>query len=388
VIGWRLRVAVLVWSIAALVALLWAAGWKPGLAWSTEAEPLDAALWNSPTSELQPAGRGRRLNGQAADGMQLVWLDRDGLEAGGRRFLWLCIDELGPEQRVAVAVGADGRLHWLPLHDTWANWRSVDLERLPSWRGEVQALAVAVLRVDYLPAQAAPARQPVLCGAELRGDEFASRLRSRWTQWFGGRGWSGRSINSAGLQLGESRAPDVLPVWAALSALALVLAVWVGGRRWLMPALAAVLLLPTAVELGQQTRRALAAQASAAAVDAAGSVLSAAPALVSEFDAMRPALRAAAVKRLLVLSSNSFLREYPVWLLREFNVAGAEPDWVADFSALQAEEAVLLVPRAEGWAWDATSGMLQREGLRLPARELASGPGWLALRLGAAGRSP
>ena len=383
----RTVIAISLWLVAALSALLWSVDWRPGLPGTADkAATVPAEAGHAPPTTLAEAGPGRRLEGRAADGIQLLWLGDSPIDAGSARFLHLCVGAMAAEQRLLVAVGAAGRLHWLPVPRPWLGQPVVDLSVLEAWQGEVSALGVGWLPVDYLPAAAAPQRQPQVCAAQLRADNLVSRLLSEAGQWFGGRGWTGRSINSAGLELGAAQAVDYLPIWVALGVLGMLLASWAGSPATARGVLVVVLLLPLGNELLQQASRAQAAGVAAESAARADLALSAMPAWSAELASMGEALRAAMPARVLVVAEASFAREYPVWLLREFNAGGAQPTWLGDFASLRTEGAVLLVQPAEGWRLE--GGLLRRQTLQLPAEHLFEGRQWLAVRLLPAASSP
>lgn len=378
----RLSIALAVWLLAAAAVVVLAAGGGSGVPLRAAPQVLPPAGWSSPTSELLTEDDGSRLRGRAADGAQFVWLSREPMDASSFRFLDLCIDRLGPEQRIVIAMGQGGQMHWLQVPRPWGARSSIDLGRSPAWQGQIDALGVVFAGVDYLPASVAPERSPRLCGAALRHDNLASRIDALWTRWFGQRPWVGRSINVSGLELGEGQSADFLPWWAGLSALGLLLAAWAArGPALIGGVLLATLALPAGNEVLQQLARARAAGVAQQAASAKGITLTALPAWADEIAALEPAIESVAPSRVLVVASSGFAREYPVWLLRRFNAAGIEPGWMPDPHRLGAEGSVLLLPKGDGWELDAAGGVARREGLSLGVRVLGQGPSWVVLQL-------
>ena len=221
-------------------------------------------------------------------------------------------------------------------------------------------LRLILVPPDSLPEAAAARIDLRVLQAAIETPSLAGRIRALAQFWFGYRPWNGRSNHTSGFEHGGHPPPGFQALIAAWLAAALLLLAVFRRRRWLPMAgrlcLLAVLVL-AAEATWQHLQRAHAALAVAQVAARSGLPTSAMPALEAEISALREAWRADPPQRVIVWGAQGFFREYPAWLLREFNVASlVVPGQLAALA--DAQPAVLILAGRDGWLYDAGSGTL------------------------------
>lgn len=217
---------------------------------------------------------------------------------------------------------------------------------------------------DLLPV---PAAEPVnlrIAQACIESASVASGVEGLMQFWFGHRPWNGRSNHTSGFEHGANPPPGFQALVAAwLCSALLLLAVFRRGQ-WTRSATCvcvASILVMSAEATWQHLQRAQSAVSVARAAVSVDVPTSAMPELEAEIRELSIHWRAAPPARIIVWGSHGFFREYPAWLLREFNVASLfTPSQIAALD--DAQPVVLLLAGADGWRYDRASGRLSISG--------------------------
>lgn len=293
------------------------------------------------------------------------------------RFLSYRFDPLPGELRLLLGwrTTAGAPWAWKPLPQ--ADGRvTVDLARLSEqWSGEAAALAFLLLPAELLAPGSVPAHRLRFHGAVLEADGRAAAIAALLDEWRAYSPWSGRSINTAGFDLGmDAPRPFQGFVLAVLLLGSVVLAAWWALRRR-RPRFAPTLLLALAVgwllldlaQLGLLAQRTgqLADLAKLASAESTSGGLAIHPALARALAEVRrhPAL-ARPGRRIVVLAPDSFRRTWPVFELLPLDAAAILP------SQLRQLPAGMLVLRLGGGGYAPGSGLLRAEGVVVRVREL------------------
>lgn len=371
----RLLYALVLTVATAALLLLFAypgtgAGWNPA-----RTRPLSLAAFESPVATVGLRESSVHAQGADEQGMTLLLQPTAGLVASEWRHLHYSLERGTPASKYLLVWRSDAGQGVAPLPVPPASG-TLDLARFDAWKGSIEWLGVASAPVDYLAATAIDSPTLELRALQLDAPSWRGALAALWTEWFGARPWTGRSSNTAGFELAPVAGPSLTAFIAATLALAWALAWLLLGRdaaRRAVPALlVAAVLLPGAWQIGQLWHRA--ATASAAADLAAAhpqSPLAAQPQLAVAAQQLSQQLRTEPGRpRLLVLGANQFLGEYPVWLLREHDVAMLwAPELLPPVDAA-GDWRLVLVGKGD-WAYDAASGRLRIGTLERAAQPFA-----------------
>ncbi len=354
-----------------------------GFAWPGTSAPwiaatsrdLPLAEFESPASQVSLTQATVRAVGADAQGATQLMQSVAALNASDYRYFSFDVDgSTSVSKRVLMWRGSEGQ-GVVALPDTPLGRGSVDLSRVPGWKGTIDSIGVIALPTDYLPAAAITEASLELRAARLESVSWRGALATLWSEWSSYRPWMGRSSNTGGLELGTGAGASLqafLAAWLAsvLIAVALCFGI-VRVRRLSLPLLVfgcALLALWQIRQLG--ARAAVASDAAALVNDHQPPLfLAAQPQLAAAAHALSEHLQADVEQadveqaddehaRLLVHGSSQFLGEYSTWLLRTQEVAMI---WAPD--QLPAQEALtdwLLVLVGQGdWQYSAESGRLR-----------------------------
>lgn len=237
----------------------------------------------------------------------------------------------------------------------------VGLAQLPEWSGTISELGLMLAPADLLPMQATMDRRFALATLALESNSVAGGLASLASEWRAYRPWTGRSINTAGFELG--RAPPrslvlLLASWAFGFVLLFVLLTGARGsslrRALLLALLAGWLLLDMQFWAQTHWRADFTRQAHRRGLE-----LAADPALSAAIGRLRSSLQASAVQRVLVGSTIPFHRTYGAFeLLPLISVAIDSPGPAA---AANAGVALVLIGQGD-WLYDPISSRLTWSG--------------------------
>ncbi len=357
-----------------LPGLLWLfADAGRGLSWQAqERQPIDLDRARSETSTLVHEADGLRVSGADRQGRALVLFDTDAFDLENLPLLEVQLAETSPLDAARVVLSVGGELRVAPFPGHPGGRTVIDLRRAGFGDAEVRGVGLMFLPPDTLPGSAAAGVDLRITRLALSGPSLGGYLRSLGQYWFGYRPWTGRSNHTAGFEHGTQPPPGLQALLAAwLGWSLLVLAVFCRERLCSAGAhlLLACVLMLAAASVWQLLQRAEVSWRSAQAVDAlAGARQSALPELDADMAGLVAALSKAPPTRIVVWGGNGFLREYPVWLLRQFPVGGLHR--AAQLAQLDRQTPTLLVIAGQnGWRYD-----FQRGRLRVDRHELAATP--------------
>jgi hypothetical protein len=343
-------------------------GWDPA-----QTHPLALTGFQSPVATVAVRESTVHAEGADAQGMTVLMQSSAGLVAAQWRHLHYSLESGSPARKYLLVWRSDAGPGVAPLPVPPSSG-TIDLARHAAWQGSIEWLGVAAAPVDYLAASAFESPTLELRELRLDGPSWRGALAALWTEWSGARPWTGRSSNTAGFELSQVAGPSFTAFVASLLALAGLLAWLLLGRESIRRALPGLLvvaiLLPGAWQVRQLWHRAAAASAAAGlAATRPQSPLAAQPQLAVAARRLSEQLKTESGRpRLLVHGANQFLGEYPVWLLREHDVAML---WSGD--GLPPADApgdwrVVLVGSGD-WSYDAAAGRL-----RIGSQERAAQP--------------
>lgn len=334
------------------------AGWRP-----TQTHPMALTGFESPAATVALRESTVHAEGADAQGMTVLMQRSAGLAAAQWRYLRYSIEPGSPARKYLLVWRSDAGSGMAPL-PVPPTRGTIDLARHAAWQGSIEWLGVAAAPVDYLAASAFDSPALELRELRLDGPSWRGALAALWTEWSGARPWTGRSSNTAGFELAPVAGPSLTAFVAATLALAGLLTWWLFGRdaaRRALPVLMVVaIVLPGAWQVRQLWHRGAAASAAAALVATRPqSPLAAQPQLAVAARRLSEQLKTETGRpRLLVHGANQFLGEYPVWLLREHDVALL---WSGDLlppADAAGDWRVVLVGNGD-WAYDAAAGRLR-----------------------------
>lgn len=360
----------LAWSlpVLALLALLLAVYAAPrwGLPWRGEVLALAPARFQGGA----PEGEVLRVPWAAGATRALLVANLD-TGAAPMRFLRYRLIDFPRSLRLLLGwrAAADAPWQWAPLPFPDGPV-TVDLARLsPQWQGRAGSIALLLLPAELLPAEAVPAQAPALVAARLEGDGHAAAIAALLDEWRAYRPWSGRSINTAGFDLGYADQRPLQGFVALLAVLALLAGMLATRRRrraWLPLALlvagAAWLLL----DLAHLRTLAMRAVHTSALSQSAAGELAINPPLARSLAAVRalPALRAPD-SRVAVLAGSPFLRSWPLFELLPANAAPVEAAALG-----QVADGMLLLRLGDTGEYRRDAGVLRTDTVALRVQEL------------------
>lgn len=357
-----------------LPALLWLfADAGRGLPWTApEQRVIDLSAARSETSALTLVDGSLRIAGADPQGRALVLVETQPFALASLPLLE--VETVGATRLHAarVVLDVDGQLRIAPFPGHPGGRTVIDLERAGFAAGTVRRVGIMFLPPDTVPGAAAIREDLSLRRLVLAGPSVSGYLRSLRQYWFGYRAWTGRSNHTAGFEHGSQPPPGLqalLAAWLGWSLLVLAVA-WPRRLPRAAPGLLlGCLLLLAASSVWQLLLRAEVSWRSAQAVEAVrGARQSALPELDADMARLIESLRAARPERIVVWGGSGFLREYPVWLLREFPVGGLIH--AGQLAQLGTDVPTLLVIAGQaGWRYD-----FQRGRLQVGEQELAAVP--------------
>jgi hypothetical protein len=321
----------------ATTLVLLAAGMVAAFAWPGRASPWEATdryelplaafaatgasvVASEPWLEVRGGG-----DGAAVELTQAVEFD-----AARFRYLRYAIRDLPPTRKRLLIWEGGATRGFTTLPDAIGERGVIDLARLPQWRGRIARIGLAVVPIDYAPAQSLPAPVFSVGPLQLESGAWVPAFGALWTEWTAHRAWTGRSNNTAGFDFSGTRGPSLPAFLMVLVCGSLVLiACWFGrvrARACALPLFVVAAALFAFEQTGQHAARSASAMAASAAVaDHPDSPLAAHPPLAADAAALLRRMREDALRaRLWVFGSAGFFTDYPVWLLREQD-AGALP---------------------------------------------------------------
>jgi len=365
-----------------VLALLPLGAWAAGIAWlaSPEAAPWSPELRLSYSgADFQSADGAERREGDhlIATGMlpggeTVLLLREPPRELAELRYLSFEWEPLPPGLRPLLLWNDSTGTHGvnLPWHGEGG---TVDLAQVPGWKAEAHSFGLMFIPLDLAPPTSLEPRRIALKQMRFESVNRRAALDATWTGWTAWRPWTGRSVNTGGFELVlPPKVPAQLGWLSLAAALAIGLAIW-RRFRWRRMALAFVLIgwgLLDFAELRQHLWRAVAYPALAESAAQDGRPLAASPTLHAAIAQLQPALRALpAETRVLVFGGDAFSRQYPVFLLREFNVG--ELPGLAELPADVTDHPTVLVLIGGGdWQFMPASGRLRVGPREWPARAL------------------
>lgn len=357
----------LIWvlgGIGSVLLLAAFAGVRPADPWGARHTlELDPHLFQSPTSRISPEPGGIRIEGVAADGSVAISQPLQApLAAADYRFLRARLVHAVPGTRWFLWFKQAGEAQLLPLSCGNRGECVADLSTQPAWQGEIEAVGLAWVPLAYQSAEFWPDAALELAHFRLESNNAGAALATMMENWFEYRPWNGRSNHTGGFEFGADPGPSMAGWVAAASLWWLVLSLlappadrarWGGGI--LLSALAAMGL----AQVWQVAQRAeVAVTASSAVPDDAAWALSAMPGLSREVAALAEQWRARPPGRILVWGDSGFLREYPSWLLREFNVGSLVAPSQIHLRLRDESDVILLLGGSSGWSYDSNTGRL------------------------------
>jgi hypothetical protein len=359
------------------VLLLLFAGLGRGLPWQPEqVRTLVLASAESNTSALKSSAAELGVRGGDAEGRALVLVRTDPFDVKDLPLLRvnLADADVVHAMRVVLLQGADLRVAPFPGHVEGA--RTMDLRRAGFKGGPIEGVGLMFAPTDTLPAAAAPEIDVRVLSLQLQSPSIDGYVQALLNSWLAYRPWTGRSNHTLGFEHGPHPTPGLqafVAAWLAGSVVLVVLVRPAASRRRLAVVLLMALLGCAAATTHQLLKRAEVSLQAARRVAGYPSLeQSAMPELAAELKALRKQWANAPPSRAVVWGVNGFLREYPVWLLREFPVAGLRvPE---DLRSLHTTQTIELVLTGQsGWRYEFRSGELSVGSLRMPAVPLFRG---------------
>jgi hypothetical protein len=191
---------------AVALALVWIAvlGWAAGLSWRT---PLRPALTSSLAGETFRVVLGAgvqddgalRVGAVGGDGNALQSVTLGGIRAGDYPFLSYRFEDFPRTLELSLVfrrADSPQDVHSITIPWPGTGWRTVDLRRLPEWRGEIVELGFA----EYATAQLVPpsvAFAPFrFDGVELASPSWRGGFAALHTAWFAYLPWALQSISA------------------------------------------------------------------------------------------------------------------------------------------------------------------------------------------------
>ena len=373
----RLGIALTVWVLLTLLA--WAIYAAPRwTGFSGEQRELPLSSLQASGGELRTVDGARQLAIPASTARSMVWT-LGPWQASDHRFLRLHMEGLGKERELRLWWRRDGKPTSVAIPRS-GDVVTLDLPRASElWEGSIEDIAIEVRPIDLLAIEAVPATTLTLRELSLLGDGYAPALAALADEWAAQRRWIGRSINTAGLELGFAQPRPWLPAFLLAALLLLPMLGW--ALRWWRSGWlkgAGVVALGLWLLLDLQSLRVQAARAARVATVhgmAGESGLDASPALARPLRELRDALLAQTPPPTVFLrGKGAFLRDYPMFLLRPLNVGPMPPR-----SPQSLPEGSVVI--ALGEPLTLKEGRLQVAGGRYRADEIARAPGMQALRL-------
>ncbi|MEZ5463858.1 MAG: hypothetical protein R3F22_01265 [Lysobacteraceae bacterium] len=374
----RLAIALVVWVLLTLLA--WAIYAAPRwTGFSGEQRELPLSSFEASGGELTMGDGALRLDIPAATARTMFWTSGP-WQAADFRFLRIELEDLGKERELRLWWRRDGKPQSVAIPRA-GDVVTLDLPRASEqWSGEIEDLAIEVRPIDLIAPNDVPETTLTLREVSLVSDGYAPALWALADEWAAQRRWIGRSINTAGLEMGFEHPRPWLPAFLLSALLLLPLLGWAlrwqrGG--WLQGA--AVITFGLWLLLDLQSLRVQAARAARVATvhDMAGEHgLDASPALARPLKALRDQLLAEPSPPTVFLHANStFLRDYPMFLLRPLNV-GPLPR--------RSEEPLPVgsIVLAMGEPLELKNGRLRVAGANYRVEEISRVSGMQVLRLG------
>lgn len=388
----RARLALLLIALHGVLVVLGIAGVRPGMPmWPARVESVDLARLQSTTSTLQMEDGALRMSGADLQGRTAAWTEVDPFELSEQPLVRVHIEGAGPLDLVKLLLNIDGEYRAAVLPGHGQGVTVVDPHIASFQTGRVTGLGLLVTPAEILPVGLAAPLDLRLLGIGMETPSVSARLRVLWQSWFGYRSWIGRSINTAGSEHGSRPLPGIQTALALWLAGALPVALLLRPRcwrRWAAGLLGVALFVSGLLAAaGNLLRAEVAWRAAGRVAEVPEASLSAMPWLHDELAALASAWRDRPPERVLVWGDSKFMREYPGWVLREFNVnsSGSLDQLLALPSG---QSAMLVLVGVEGWDFDPISGVLRLADRYLPARLEQLGEAVHVFRLRGRGASP
>ena len=373
----RLCIALTAWLLLTLLA--WAIYATPRwTGFSGEQRELPLSTFQTSGAEASFTDGALRIDVPAAAARSMIWT-LGPWSASDYRFLRIELVGLGEARELRLWWRRGGKASSVAVPRS-GDVVTLDLPRASDdWDGSIDDLAIEVRPVDLLAADDVPATVLTLREVSLLGDGYAPALSALADEWAAQRRWIGRSINTAGLELGFAHPRPWLPAFLLSALLLLPLLGW--ALRWTRAGWLhglALIVLGLWLLLDLQSLRVQAVRAARIATvhDMAGEAgLDASPALARPLRELRGRLLAESPPPTVFLhGQGTFLRDYPMFLLRPLNV-GPLPG--RSRKPLPVGSVVIGL----GKPLALENGSLKVAGGRYRAEEIARAPGMQALRL-------
>jgi hypothetical protein len=319
----------------------------------------DPNAWESAVSGLRIEGAGVVARGAAANGTTMLLQAAEPFEAS--RFRYLAYD-LGLERtdKAHFLWRSNGQLRNVFLPDAPGGDGVFDLQGVPGWEGQVDAIGVAASPTDVVHPSYVAEREFVLRSLRLESPSWRGALAALRDHWTAYRPWTGRSNNTGGFEFSPKAGASLTLFSALLAMLALGLAFAFFGaakaRRWLVPAVGVAALLLALVQLEQLALRGAVARAAAARADSPARPLSAQPLLAAAAIDLSSRLRSEGRTRVFVGGESQFFAEYTTWLLRGHNAAVLAP--IGSLPATLDAPAFVVLAGKGPWQFDVAAGRL------------------------------
>lgn len=319
----------------------------------------DPNTWESAMSDLRIEGAGVVARGAHANGTTMLMQAAGPFEAA--RFRYVAYD-LGLERidKAYFLWRSEGELRNVLLPAAPGGDGVLDLQGVPGWEGQIDAIGVAASPTDLVHPAYVAEREFALRSLRLESPSWRGALAALRDHWTAYRPWTGRSNNTGGFEFSPKAGASATLFLAVLAAMALVLALAFFGaataRRWVVPVVGVAALLLAMVQLEQLALRGSVAHSAAARADSPAQPLSAQPLLAAAAIDLSDRLRSEGRTRVFVGGESQFFAEYTTWLLREHNAAVLAP-----LGALPAklDAPVFVVLAGKGpWQFDVAAGRL------------------------------
>lgn len=265
-----------------------------------------------------------------------------------------------------------------------------DLGSIPEWQGRITELAFA----EYPTPQVVPPEQAFksfsLVGASLASRSWKGDLAALQTDWFGQWPWSQRSVHALGRDTDSPRARSLVLFIAIACALVLTAAILIlRMRRPALLRLAVGVSLLAWLLLDLQWQAGLYSRGAATETLYAGhswpdrELHAADRDLAEDARALKIALRGIPeASRILVHSGSSFSVLRLVYHLLPMNVGVFANALKVEGGKVPPAGTILIACDAPGWSFNAATGVLQADSLKIPGEVLYRTDRAIAFRVG------
>lgn len=225
---------------ALLVALIWIAllGAAAQVRWDAPLSPRDRLAFDASRFRVvmgagSEDGSALRVGAVGDDGSALQTIARTDLQARDYATLRYRFDGFPRTLELSFVfrrVDAPDDVQAVTVPWPGNGWRTLDLSRIPEWRGEITEFGFAEYATPQIAPESSAFRPFRFDRVELWSASWRGSLAALYTSWFGYTPWALLSISALGPQREVAQAAPLLPFAVAGFALSVLVAAWL--LRW------------------------------------------------------------------------------------------------------------------------------------------------------------